>query len=371
MRTKILLLVIGITSNVLIYSQETIKPVQIMGSFESGYTPRELSNYIPDETQHIHLLKFKQDNPDVLIAVFVFTKYFSSFNGSLYTFLSSKTWEFDLQSEITQLISEDNEVTNIEETATLPNGESDRIFRKPPLQSLSAGELIVDSTSVFIDGKQLMLENAFVPTYHYSLLGSRKIFLERAAASQTKNLIGGALKVEFLGGRQSGGYHKIALWNQLSGNMIFQATMDHEGPLDFDCLKIGFSMNEQFFYLREINQFYSKPSVQVGQYNTENILTTGILMVNTETFEEFPADKDVAFTNDGRFYVTAVDGVPSLVSTTHGKARQQYNIDGKIMTAAAVSPDDQHIYIATHTDEIYVFPSQLPTSHVEEWEVYE
>lgn len=100
-------------------------------------------------------------------------------------------------------------------------------------------------------------------------------------------------------------------------------------------------------------------------------------MINTETLTEWDVDADVAFTSDSSFFVTLRDGYPSLVSVNSNRVLQRYDIGDTYMLAATFSNDDQTLYIATvkHNPTadgtVYVFPSQLPTSSAECWEVYE
>ncbi len=93
-------------------------------------------------------------------------------------------------------------------------------------------------------------------------------------------------------------------------------------------------------------------------------------MIETGTFQYRKVGRDVAFTSDGRFFVTERDGMPSLVETRLDYVWNRYDLEGGQMTAATFSPDDEKLYIATSDYRIFEFNSELPESGTEVWEVY-
>lgn len=340
--------VIGVQST---YCQNVVHHSKIIGPLEGGFN--DINQGV---AANLLSMNIDQDNSNQISLAFI-TTYFQggihAAGGYAYELEGFSTWNLDLQ-------------TNIDQQINLGEGTP------------NTGELIHDSTSVYINQNQLILENAHTPSYSLNFNGQpdplghfyHQAALDRAIESHNQRLIGGSIvNVLSDGGRAAQVWHESGLWESATGKLLFRNQTQQENIIEllqdrrFVSVETGFSPDDQFFYVREFNQVYFNSGTETH--------TTSVELINTETFEQYPADKDVAFTHDGRFYATAVDGFPSLVSTSNGKVRQRYNIDGKIMTATVVSPDDQTVYIATHTNEIYVFPSQLPTSHADGWELYE
>ena len=85
-----------------------------------------------------------------------------------------------------------------------------------------------------------------------------------------------------------------------------------------------------------------------------------VYLINTQTFEQYEAACDVAFTSDSRYFVTERNGLPTLVDANTNENLLQYD-PGVRMTAATFSPDNQTLYIAGSDNIVYVFDSNLPT----------
>lgn len=342
MKSTIYLIIFIIGINNIGVSQEVVKNTKILGPLESGYP----TNYkgIPEAYStkpSVGVMYFDIETPDRLNAIFIMAYIDGGQFRADRLIDSFRKWEINVQSELPQLKEEKD-------------------------GSPTIGELEFNQSNVIIDQNTLELENAVINnTFEDGFLYSYNVFIDRVIVSNNNEFIGGTLKNKLNDGdRCYQDWNEIALWNRSNGSLLFQTT--HFDTYfqtrcfgTFETISVGFSPDDQFFYFRELNQQYS------------TYFLNNVHIINTDTYEVLAGEQDIAFTHDGRFYVTADDTIPSLVSTSHGKVRQQYDIDGKIMTATAISPDDQTIYIATHTDEIYVFPSQLPTSNAECWEVYE
>jgi len=85
-----------------------------------------------------------------------------------------------------------------------------------------------------------------------------------------------------------------------------------------------------------------------------------------ENLEFLPANRDVAFTSDSRYYVTELDGLPSLVDANTRETIHRYD-PGHTMTSCAFSEDEQKLYIACEDLQIYEFDSGLPQTAVSKW----
>ncbi len=238
-----------------------------------------------------------------------------------------------------------------------------------PLDLISP-TLIHDASSILNDNKQIQLSNAvyqfqdmFCEFRLYNKWCTIKRDLRTFVLSPSKKYI-----VGYLGNTVSSGnarssfstfWYTAGIWDSQTGNNLFledpaYASIDRGEPMSF-AFDIAFSPSNRFVIFRQAKGYLSLP------YS---------VLVDTKTFQEWQADKDVAFTSDSRFFVTERGGAPTLVDAQHNRNLQTYDVGESIMHAATFSEDGETLYIATGDDKIYVFPSQLPTSHVEGWESY-
>ena len=157
----------------------------------------------------------------------------------------------------------------------------------------------------------------------------------------------------------------IGIWNANNGKIIAYSPVvfriSDESPGE---IEIRFSPSDRFLIARYAENHEATDHITERHY--EHLC----YLLNTNTFELWPAHGDVAFTSDERWLVTGRDGMPTLVDAETGADLQRYDIGEKnIMTAACFSPDDRQLYIAGIDRKIYVFDSHLP-SHAAGWEVY-
>ncbi|RJP30996.1 MAG: hypothetical protein C4527_08650 [Candidatus Omnitrophota bacterium] len=219
------------------------------------------------------------------------------------------------------------------------------------------GELICDATSVMIKDHYLELENA----YEISSDGFSGHLLEHAKLSPDLKYIGGTMYYYRYG---TGGYVP-GIWNSDNGSMLFQEDShpeQHTSDYVIPSIELKFSPDSKYFVVRGLTQPPSsgrKFSFPVAE------------MINLETHKFLNVDNDVAFTSDGRFFVTEREGMPTLVDAIWDYNWQRYDIGEDIMTAATFSPDDERLYIATDQNRIFVFESRLPAACFEEWELFE
>ncbi|MBN2326459.1 MAG: hypothetical protein JXR73_04830, partial [Candidatus Omnitrophica bacterium] len=129
----------------------------------------------------------------------------------------------------------------------------------------------------------------------------------------------------------------------------------------------GFQYGLNEIYLSPDEDFLIGRSFKKDDLDPELVITKIVMIdvVNRRIVEE--ADKDVAFTRDGEYFVTERNEVPSLVRSSTLQTVLTYEIDAP-MLAAAFSPDDHRLYIADTTNKIYVFESGVD-SGCEKWEV--
>lgn len=218
--------------------------------------------------------------------------------------------------------------------------------------------IIQDGNTAVIDQKPVQL-NWDIPT----LEGYRgSSWIVSAIYLPTKNLIAGITHYQYSQSHYKNQRNLLLLWDSINGENIYQqqSTFVATRIISFS---VEATKNEQYVYMRDMTQL-----LKTDEYN---YLTPSVTLVDTETLEQIPADKDVAFTSNYQHYVTAVNNTPTLINTNTQEAIQHYDIDGKIMTAATFSPDYQKLYVATLSDDIYVFPSQLPTSNIDNWDKYQ
>jgi hypothetical protein len=100
------------------------------------------------------------------------------------------------------------------------------------------------------------------------------------------------------------------------------------------------------------------------------ISTSYSYLIDVETFTFLPANRDVTFTSDEKYYVTERDGLPSLVDVETHDVLLRYD-PGSTMTACGFSPDDARLYIACEDLKVYEFSSHVPDTAVENWAVFE
>jgi len=130
-----------------------------------------------------------------------------------------------------------------------------------------------------------------------------------------------------------------------------------------DVTKLCFIRNGKFFTFN-----LSVPGN--GIIGERYISTSYSYLIDIETFTFLPANRDVAFTSDEKYYVTERDGMPSLVDMETHDVLLRYD-PGSTMTACCFSPDDARLYIACEDLKVYEFPSHVPDTAVENWAVFE
>ncbi|RJP24455.1 MAG: hypothetical protein C4527_18810 [Candidatus Omnitrophota bacterium] len=214
-----------------------------------------------------------------------------------------------------------------------------------------------------IDDHYLNLENA----YGVSSDGFSGHFLKRAILSLDFYYIGSTMYYykgdgSFLGS----GWYVLGIWNSYNGSMLFQKEPNPEQYISntyrIPSIELKFSPDSKYFVVRGLTRPPSsgrKFSYPVAE------------MINMETYTFLNVDNDVAFTSDGRFFVTERNGVPSLVDAVWDYTYQRYDIGEDVMTAATFSPDDERLYIATDRNRIFVFESRLPAAGLEEWDIFD
>ena len=247
-------------------------------------------------------------------------------------------------------------------------------------------DTVHDASSIIMADEGIVLENAYTQNTLIEKFPDPHILnsaLERAVVSPNQQWIGGMIRysnytvdvrlyiVSF-----------PALWDS-SGKVVFPNPFINRNPglesyRAFNAFptasEVKFSPDSQFFIARGLGNFNSIDTPN-GPEAERTIPLPNAFMINTETLTEWDVDVDVAFTSDSRFFVTVRDGFPSLVSVNSNHVLQRYDIDDNLMLAATFSNDDQTLYIAAveysaaAEGTVYVFPSQLPTSHVQEWEL--
>jgi hypothetical protein len=127
--------------------------------------------------------------------------------------------------------------------------------------------------------------------------------------------------------------------------------------------KLCFSQNEKFLIF---NIFSEGVKIADGRF----VAITNSYLMDVETFKFLPANRDVEFTSDEKYYVTERNGLPSLVDVETHDLLLRYD-PGSTMTACCFSPDDAKLYIACEDLKVYEFPSHVPNTAVEDWAVFE
>ncbi|MFB3787841.1 MAG: hypothetical protein ACE15F_15890 [bacterium] len=178
-----------------------------------------------------------------------------------------------------------------------------------------------------------------------------------AILSPDKTCIGGVLK-------QDGDFFTYAdipvLWSASTGRFIHNSTQSYSYG---HASENQFSRDGRYFYSRgNRNHSFGKP---LSSHEYRMILD--VWMIDTQTREPIDASADVAFTSDLRYFLTERGKVPTLVDAETHQSIQRYDLGGLRMTAAVFSDDNQYLYIAGEDNNIYVFPSQLPSA-VSDWE---
>ncbi|MBN2328574.1 MAG: hypothetical protein JXR73_15635 [Candidatus Omnitrophica bacterium] len=234
------------------------------------------------------------------------------------------------------------------------------------------GNLIHDASSVIIDGQTIILEDSYYYHEPFTLPGDpeddlhtfgKDVYLDKAILSENKKWRGGIVQWSEI----SSYYHKhefahpIIIWNAEDGATIF-----HEIPEEYFYLTNRARVEGSVLYtfdlrfLRNDRYFFSR---NAGPEIPE------ALMLDMETFEFIPVNRDIALTSDESYYVTERDGLPSLMDANTHEILMRYD-PGSTMTACCFSPDDRTLYIACEDLQIYAFDSSLPTTSLD-WKLHE
>lgn len=254
-----------------------------------------------------------------------------------------------------------------------PNGNQSYLF-----------DMVHSASSIIIDDKQVVLENAYTPRTEIEIILGHpyilKSALERVDISPNQQWIGGM--VRYSNRTVDIGLYHVSfpvLWN-FSGQVLFPNPIinfeDYRAYNSFPIAsEVKFSPDSNFFIARGMGA-YDTISTPNGPEAQRTITFSDAFMINTETLDEWEVGADVTFTSDSNFFVTLRDGYPSLVSVNSNRVLQQYDIGDTYMLAVTFSNNDQTLYIATveysptADGKVYVFPSQLPTSNAVSWEIY-
>lgn len=246
-------------------------------------------------------------------------------------------------------------------------------------------DMVHDVTSVIIEDERIVLQHAYTPRTIVPIhIGHEYVLrsgLERVAISPEKKWIGGM--VRYSNYQIDIRLYQVsfpALWDP-SGKVVYpDPIVDFENYRAFNSFKaaseVKFSPDGNFFIARGIGNLLIIETPN-GPEAERTIPLSSAFMINTETLTKWDVDADVSFTSDSRYFVTLRNGYPSLVSANSNRVLQRYDIGNTYMLAATFSNDDQTLYIATvkHNptadSRVYIFPSQLPTSHADAWELYE
>ncbi len=303
-----------------------------------------------------------------------------------------------LWSKITMDVSSGNVINQVTEPVSARfkryvSGEGWVYFEDPPQPLLF--DMVHDVSSVTVDGDTIFLEDAYSvipPSKEYPFI-TRK--LEQAGISPNREWIGGLVSRLYTTDSPAGGGHPVripTLWDG-EGNLVYQVKypVPRYEPIRhiFNTpSNIQFSPDNRFFIARGLEGYFSVATPNAYE-SVATIPYPGSFMLDTETLLVWETERDVAFTSDSRFFVTERDSVPTLVNAYQNRGIHVYDIgevvlnksdwkNGEIigvpstrknmMLAATFSHDDQWLYIAGIDQKVYVFPSQLPTSHVEGWE---
>lgn len=172
-------------------------------------------------------------------------------------------------------------------------------------------------------------------------------------------------------------WHRIQLWNAETRQTIMQ------GVSPYADLSMGVNVKTNY-YFQPAQRMYT--SVKKAFFSSDNRFCmleclndpnqtgkyspTVIHLIDTENRRFLPANRDVAFSSDCRYYLTERRGKPSLIDANTHKTVARYET-GSTMSSCSFSSDDQKVYIACEDLQIYEFDSHIPGTAVEDWELYE
>ncbi len=222
--------------------------------------------------------------------------------------------------------------------------------------------------SAIVNDTEIPLENSYSLQYKQFIDGETvgvEYHIERLAIqkkNQSNNLIGGLVKWT----TSSSDLHYITqvytanLWN-LKGKHIWSDKIRYANIVP-GITELRFMHNEKFL------TFNMSGEERIVDNNW--FLIPFSYLIEVETFEFLPANRDVAFSSDEKYYVTERDGLPSLVDAETHDVLLRYD-PGMIMTACGFSPDDARLYIACEDLKVYEFSSHVPDTAVEDWAVFE
>jgi hypothetical protein len=172
-------------------------------------------------------------------------------------------------------------------------------------------------------------------------------------------------------------WHRIQLWDVETGQTIMQ------GVSPYADLSMGVNVKTNY-YFQPAKRIYT--SVKKAFFSSDNRFCmmeclndpnhtgkyspTVIHLIDVENRRFLPANRDVAFSSDCRYYVTERRGKPSLIDANTHKTVARYET-GSTMSSCCFSPEDRKVYIACEDLQIYEFDSHIPETAIVDWELYE
>ncbi len=224
--------------------------------------------------------------------------------------------------------------------------------------------LIHDASSVTINGKQIILEDSYLPFIVVNE-GGYGFSLQSVELSPSQKYVGGIIMYcdDYLYGTI------LSLWDANTGDTIYREyptepflyrsdfNWIYNRKIEPKLIDLHFTLDENYLITRE---FWGD--------NYRNISIPRAKMLDLKKWEFITVDRDVAFSSDMRYMVTERNGLPSLVDLESNTIIHQYQVEYP-MTACCFSPDDSQVYITTIINELHIFDSGLQST-APCWEVY-
>jgi hypothetical protein len=288
---------------------------------------------------------------------------------------------FDLQSGNTQVVRcmvylNDNGFNSWQHGYYKPLGD---------LDFLPESNLERSADLAFIDDREIFLEDAYsgyqiVHDEHYDDDYLNHYLLQYAQLSPDKKWIGGVVEGAYYNPITNSPYvrpgnstnpnftwYRLQLWDAETGQSLVK------GISPFVDLAYGLDLKNNYFltptfkylYLPLIRTSFSPDGRyfaasffngmdKIGDYR---IMHTAAHLIDGKEKKFLPANRDVSFTSDSRYYVTERDGLPSLVDAETQDVIVRYD-PGSVMTACCLSLDEKKIYIACEDLQVYEFESK-------------
>jgi len=261
-----------------------------------------------------------------------------------------------------------------------------------------SGSLIREASFVVIDDMKFELEDSFiygdsVHDVEWDVGYDDQKQITCAELSHNKKWIGGVTSYHH-NNIMSGGYYpdyhwyNINIWDSIDGKLLFEGVSPHielfygrHTPNKYyfyfaPAIKSYFTSDSRYYIAVLHDKVYddrsrrNDPKISGDDNGTFWVSGTVAHFFDIQTLTFLPANRDVEFTSDEKYYVTERDGLPSLVDAETHYVLLRYD-PGSTMTACGFSPDDARLYIACEDLKVYEFSSHVPDTAVVDWAVFE